>query len=1833
MSEQINVSPAPIIPSLPQIEPAKNPITAFQNPGLIDAQPKLPLPVIPNGVPPMVEARPILEGDTDTGPRPKKSANTLDYVRGVQQAMKDPNLTKDRYKYGRAYTYGSGYKQMNFERYYTHPKYKDLGFSPYRDNDAHYNANSSWWDDFNRMRTQWGNIAFSAFTDMLPFGSDEHASADAMEKGMAIGSSTRGGAGAWVTNFGLQSAYTVGIMGEIIAENIALAALEFGTAGGASGIVAAREAMLFRKAIKGFEKLSDIIKSFKQVDTAKDFWKTINITGNTKDFVKWAMPFEGTRDLIRTGGNLDKLKPLAAARKTFGTFYKDMRELSLVSSEALLEGQSASNTYQQKLLDEFYVKNGRMPNDQEAQLIYQKGESMKGTVSFANDLTIYFTNKLVFKDLLKGFSINQFTKKAFLEGGKKTLGTVSAQTWKTGTDVTAVTQQNIFMRTGKSLLTSSYAPWSRKYFLANLSEGLQESSQEVINKAAEFYYDKIDSDPSQAGLIGSLNAIGQGVESQFSAQGFDTFIQGYLMGSIVQGGTGILTGSVKKGADYIKGNQIKDTEEQRTNEIRNSINAIVQDAGVFGQTQKNSETLGTVNTASKEKAQADENGDELHSKNMQAEMENTHYIRLASSGSTKVLTNFIDEMLQLSDEDLVDAYKTEDNADLTADKIRTKLTKSKATAESVDKKYKILKNKMPNPFEPWKIDKNKNPQEYLQSVAEYMAHEDLIEDLIFNTQMYEDVVDRMRSINNNLAGRGTRLQNFFRSFRGGDPIANTNANYVQALTDDNIRASLIQTNKEQIEILKTGTSEQKKKAKELEAINTFLTAWSNTVENYQANINSAKKAPIKESEREAIQARSRMQKNAIVKDKRGREWVVVSSKGNRVLLKNEEGAEKETYKRRLELLDDSKVVKPSQFAEIEGDEISGSISEMYDIFEGYIKQIAAMDDSYVMGDQLNQAFAQIKDLYALNSELRDVINSVNVLSDPNYYQRFISMKSQVNRLRKERQLENLKKALSIFKRRAELNNFLNALYDLGVFVMEDDINKLLNFEMVRFFDASTMQPVDPTSKKYTDILDVVEDYADKWQVQVTGKVTPQFKRWDPKYSYTHRKRNEDDKRTEADFGKQYKFDPKSAKTEVSAADVLQTIIDSPHTTPREKALARRLLTTVRKEAVITFVNNGDSAGTYNAETNEVIIDPRYSSIDYAIGERSVPFETTILRNYVSSLVSSSLSTDSVFKEKIEKLIVAAKAHLKSKNQKELIGVSNPEEFIKEAMTSEIFQQMLEEIPYEVTGKPSNLWIEFITVLTALLKNIVNTNKSNTALDEALHIITSKIDAPAPMPSAPGTTTQGVTPAQEVRQDIGVRVGTSSEEIRKRDPLLFNELVNAYRTWPGVRDEVKNIATNGTIDEIAVLEDFDNFVEASDEAATIIKKYQKPVAKVPETKPQDKWTVGNKFYFSGIAFYEGKLQNLNELPVEVVENNGVIENEEGQEHPILLKDVNTGNLFSIDLLSDESAGFIVASQPTVTKGVEKAVVEEDDQSQSAKYVVKHNIKSRSRISVEQDSKTGEITVTVNPQTLKTEYDQKIWATSRRIGEGIYMEPLHVATFTSYAEYEAYVIERTVLEKLKMTKTMYDKRSGGKRTKLEYQEYITDLALRNTNIEKRSLVEGETQYTSEELDELYASISSGKDLDNWYNIVRNSGKFTSDQLRDMYNNAKNNLAKVNMKNLTVKKVVKMKNGKLMVVRMNNGVEVHLVPVESFNDPNVEVTILKKKQLNKIDMIHHDFIETEVVETITEEDKKDIQKGMSDVATIEEEQMAILDEVEKLTPEQVNAKLKDAFNNCKF
>ena len=201
----------------------------------------------------------------------------------------------------------SNVKKSNFERYYRNPKYNELGFHPYQNNEPFYNANSSKMDDLARAYNQLGRqfctgffASYNAIGDMFDgdgyVTSPDLVGASSMEDAMRIGSTSRGGAFGTVTNLGLSFGYTAGIITNIALEELVLAAgstaismTGAGAPAGFGAFLAGTGRNLYRTA----QSIGNVFDGIRYASASRALAKSFNNIQTARQVFKGGLGFAG----------------------------------------------------------------------------------------------------------------------------------------------------------------------------------------------------------------------------------------------------------------------------------------------------------------------------------------------------------------------------------------------------------------------------------------------------------------------------------------------------------------------------------------------------------------------------------------------------------------------------------------------------------------------------------------------------------------------------------------------------------------------------------------------------------------------------------------------------------------------------------------------------------------------------------------------------------------------------------------------------------------------------------------------------------------------------------------------------------------------------------------------------------------------------------------------------------------------------------------------------------------------------------------------------------------------------------------------------------------------------------------------------------------------------------------------------------------------------------------------------------------------------------------------------------------------------------------------------
>lgn len=1291
---------------------------------------------LPSGKPFNVDIRKNV-GNALTGPNPQPAPKTAAEAR--ERAMADLNKfaaeapKADILKYDKPYTFNSDVTGQNFERYYSHPKFKKLGFSPFRDNETVYNQNSSLWDDTQRAAKYYPKLAglavsgtFGNWDDMFS-GRPDVDNAIEMENYTKMATSSREGFGAKALNFGVNSAYTVGIIGSILTEEAALGLI--GATGIGSGVAAAGTAKNILKLGKAFDRLADVFRTGSNINEARKTWDAIGKVSRA------VLPFQNTADLFRKSERVamgwNKMDDYAKAYKSFGAFYRDLREINLVTSEAKLEGGFVQNEVANDLIKEFRAKEGRDPNDEESKKIYDQALKAGYSTSYANMAGIYASNKVVLDKMLKGLpGLGQLEHAA----SKSVRGSLVKNTnWlKEG--------KNPFelMYGAKKFVNKEWLKQAAKnapksglrYMAANLMEGTQEVYQEATAEAMKKYYMDTYYDPSRAHQGHMLASIEHGLKSQMSGRGLETFLSGALMAGPIQvAGAGLM-----RAGEYANLVKLKKQEKSFSadpknagkenpytkkineykewdNQVLNSLNELTKNKKeVFSKLYRNNKEQKDLSDLFEDavlnddtKTAVDSNDDSLFA----------HIDTLRRSGSLDLFKEQLQGLSELSNEELAEAFNEKDGPGVDSKNISQRI-------ETVLKRIDDISGHLEE------VNKIANPYDAKADFFNWFGFEEARKMVAYNDYTYKRVGNRMtgiqEDIKNIMASTGANpnysdISAIFNVGRSADIFMQANEN--MGMTSE------IELLKQEIENLKGATEpDLVRRRQRLEAKQSKLAKLSVLVQNY-----------------------------------------TVANK-----LMNPE----------LSDTDLADVTERIETAE----------KLLYDGFKDYIQNITSSEGTGTSGmfeKTIDQLFAKYKDYWRLDADKSKFANAINMLYNPELYQATVQRYADAAAGADQARREKTKEAVLKYKQRFATNDFLNDLLSqYNVFVSEEDAEAYLNNDIVpsKFINADTGLEIDPraNAELYNNILDLIDKYDEVFyestgnrlfkptREDVGARIAGVVTGTDKEIAQLVPEFQSGDKRTLSDLAAEYGFDKGRGESQVKINTVLSAIISNKLSTPAQKELARKLMTLIDGSEIITFKSNHSINSSYDAQ-NGIIVDPRYSSSDYQ-SKVSVPLEYSILNAAMQKVILDSLS-DSTFDTKITELRQLA-VNASNDTQKLLFkyALANNQTFLAELLTNGDLQEYLAKIEYtgettELSEAAKSAWSKFLDILSDLLKNILNFNTS--LYREAMAVTLNKLSQPST-----GTSQKTQTPPSG-----GTGGGSSPIDVDKQDAELMAKLREKY----------------------------------------------------------------------------------------------------------------------------------------------------------------------------------------------------------------------------------------------------------------------------------------------------------------------------------------------------------------------------------------------------------------------------------------------------------------------
>lgn len=468
----------------------------------------------------------------------------------AKQAMAKPITESDvAFETSKEKYFQPGYQQTNFDRYYNDSdNFYKLGFNPVGNNEALYNQNRSWYQDLFRAA---GGIpalglsvvqsGYRSLADMATgdFSMTDETGAREFSQIMAERGSTRGGAAGFVSNLALQSGFVAGIAADYLATEAiltgavalsdgmalpaALAASASKTAGTIKSISALFDANTARQAYNTIKAMDVAAIGRGALNVAEATAKNIvpNTFKNVKSFITAESPVLGLANSVR--GVAD--------------FVRDMKQISYATAEASMEGGGVKNDFIDKHINEYITENGVYPDQDRLNRIYEKAADAGFTTGMINAPLILLTNNITFDNLYKGRKRTLGKTASGIVEESKLSGRTLRFSEKTGQFETMGIRQS-FAESVRGLKTpKTYLNFASSYFSKNLSEGLQEISQEIVSGASTDYYERLYDTPEAGGVVAYLADAYDNLKDQASAQGIEVFASGFLMGGL----TGIST--------------------------------------------------------------------------------------------------------------------------------------------------------------------------------------------------------------------------------------------------------------------------------------------------------------------------------------------------------------------------------------------------------------------------------------------------------------------------------------------------------------------------------------------------------------------------------------------------------------------------------------------------------------------------------------------------------------------------------------------------------------------------------------------------------------------------------------------------------------------------------------------------------------------------------------------------------------------------------------------------------------------------------------------------------------------------------------------------------------------------------------------------------------------------------------------------------------------------------------------------------------------------------------------------------------------------------------------
>jgi hypothetical protein len=1046
------------------------------------------------------------------------------------------------------YTYDAGMNSSSFyERYkaYGNETFDRIGFSPFKNNDAEFNAGTGAMSEFARTWTHSfkplfarGFVSGPKSLYRMAHGdfSDDPEEAAAYARAAAIGQSTKGGVLGFTNNMLMNFGYSAGIMSEAILEEVAGIGLS-AVLGPEIGMLTTANAG--RRVLQGLEglkavgtvektavKMADYLKDLNNINKTREFFnatkagvaaeKTLNYG---KRIANFANPLSNTTDAIGAIARNEKqlagwAKFANASYQTAGALYRDVRNVNMALSEARLEGGFARKDTEDDLIRDYKkTHKGMMPDEKVLDSIKKEAAKASADAILANSLLIYASNKVSFDNIMNpkkglngiltkkiadiktnmaGRTVKEFTKKTLSTGKEILTPKVSwiEKGWKGWKGTVQAIKKQGFQKA--ALRTIGYTK-------ANLMEGFQESMQDIIAQTAKdyhkqaFYSQPVASYYYTQGQLNDLKdkrsfgkMLGEAALKQVSWQGLETFASGFAMGALAHPLNQALPFAQEKYNQIFNKDKYlahkKYLNEYSTNMV-NSVNKTFEnDPLKYYQTKLYG--LGIQSELSS--VMEDANEKELRdAKNESTIKEITNLIE---SGTSDIWMDHLEALKGLTTEEYAEAQGiTVEEAQGHVEKLDKMIERTK----EIEKTYKEINDKLPNPVDLERYEKG--TKDYEKAAVYYKAWEEGKKAVIFYGETYKNTVMRMQSVfqdmaSNELIGKidPNRVQVLFKEQRL-DSELNILQNEIDTLKglDDDYSKKQIAEKTDTLKTLKEFKDSytdfmdhffrgnQKQDTNEDE----FIDSEIRSLENQLAKASSKDKKTI-QTKLDNLYQRAETSKadtekvarRAAARDKKGKINEIDSKieELNNRKKQIETPEYYETYMKDTQFARKEAQTIDSQIAQLEKDkaaaqeELDGDISFTNDkvlsrlegSFKKYMNVLAKQSDDIILDGKIDEAFQKLVDYYRLGEESFKMADAVNMLTDPSGFIDHVERTYDWMYSEWNNRENSIKQLINDQIERLKFNQLLNEMAAKGIYVDLDEFADFKEYGVIpsEFYD-------------------------------------------------------------------------------------------------------------------------------------------------------------------------------------------------------------------------------------------------------------------------------------------------------------------------------------------------------------------------------------------------------------------------------------------------------------------------------------------------------------------------------------------------------------------------------------------------------------------------------------------------------------------------------------------------------------------------------------------------------------------------------------------------------------